>query len=452
MDIFQVERNDGCPCGSGRKFKRCCQDRVEGAVRRIGQVIGMSGCTAEGREIIETLGFLSGLQAEDEGHMPDPETLGKILKEAWEEEDHMRSRKDEGALRGLSLQLQVLLGEKPYLRHIRVPVWLFDSGEDDEDFDIIEYLAGTGGYLFVTEAVESIRLSLLYDDYTEDEVKILLAGLGWLVVDDTRGLFFQSVLYKTRCDLLAAGKEASEIFEKYGDENKLGVYEEIRSIFQKYPVYKRMLSADMLEGINPAVKAISQGEIKINVPLYSVLGGIYAIISGLADSFTSVFSRRGVFPALIPPLEDVLLDGGELIFFFPEVVNFIGEAIQENQDGELESSLGKLLVYLTCLHDEIQVTLLKLLYMRCICTFLDELPLALPEAGVEFDAPKDFCDGKLIQQYAGYLESQGMAEEAGHVRDVFQSMGEQARVKAETQEKELVKLARALFGEVPGVV
>jgi hypothetical protein len=30
-----VRRNDECPCGSGRKFKQCCMDRVEKKTRAV---------------------------------------------------------------------------------------------------------------------------------------------------------------------------------------------------------------------------------------------------------------------------------------------------------------------------------------------------------------------------------------------------------------------------------
>lgn len=62
MKIFQTERNSTCPCGSGRKFKKCCQGRVEEATRRIRQAVssGGGGFTPEGLEVIETLGFCVG--------------------------------------------------------------------------------------------------------------------------------------------------------------------------------------------------------------------------------------------------------------------------------------------------------------------------------------------------------------------------------------------------------
>ena len=32
-DYSGVSRNDDCPCGSGRKFKQCCIDKVERQAR-----------------------------------------------------------------------------------------------------------------------------------------------------------------------------------------------------------------------------------------------------------------------------------------------------------------------------------------------------------------------------------------------------------------------------------
>ncbi len=444
MKVFEVERNDICPCGSGRKFKKCCQERVEEAIRRIGRVIGLGNCTAGGREIVETLGFVCGMRAEEEGHMPDPETLGRLLQDAWDEEERLRDSGDEVGLRVLSDRLQELLGEKPYLRHLRVPVWQFDF---DEDFNIMEYLDGTWGYLLATRSVDLFRLSLLYDDCTEDELKLLLTGLSWLVADDMRELFWRSVLSRTRNDLLSAAREMSEISKKYQDESQHEFYAKIQTIFSKYPVYKKMLSESLAEEIKPAVAAVVQGKIKVDVPLYSVLGGIYATISGFIESFENLLLRRRVPPALLPLLEEALLGAGGYEFFLPEVLNSLNEKIQEIQDSELGKSLCNLMLYLSLMFDDNGYALLEYLYLRHACTFLAGLPLALPEAGVEFKDIKDLCDENLVEKYAAYLESRNLAEEAGHVRDVYRSFGVRAREKAADGQKDLVSFARSLVEE-----
>ena len=40
MTRAKVGRNDACPCGSGRKFKHCCQAKETGARTRAGKVQG----------------------------------------------------------------------------------------------------------------------------------------------------------------------------------------------------------------------------------------------------------------------------------------------------------------------------------------------------------------------------------------------------------------------------
>ncbi len=445
MKVFEVERNDICPCGSGRKFKKCCQERVEEAVRRIGRVIGMEDCTAEGREIVETLGFMCGMRVEEEGRMPDPETIGRLLQDAWNEEERLRDRGDEVGIKGLLNRFQELLGKKPYLRHLRVPVWQFDF---DEDFDIMEYLNRSWGYLLAKRSVELIRLSLLYDDCSEDELKLLLTGLSWLVTAEQRELFWWSVLSRTRDDLMAAAREISEISEKYRDKDQAGFYyARVVALFDKYPVYKKMLSESLVEEIEPAVTAVMQGKIKLDVPLYSVLGGIYATISGFVESFENLLSRRRVPPVLLPLLEEALLDAGGYEFFLPEVVNSLGERMKEVQDGELEESLSNLMLYLSLMFDDNRYALLEYLYLRHACTFLVGLPLALPEAGVEFKDVKDLCDENLVEKYAAYLESRNLVEEAGYVRDVYRSFGARAREKAASGQKDLISFARSFAEE-----
>jgi exonuclease VII small subunit len=361
MKIFQTERNSTCPCGSGRKFKKCCQGRVEEATRRIRQAVssGGGGFTPEGLEVIETLGFLCGLQAED-GHMPAPETLGSVLNDAWEAEEQIRGSLDQGALSTLSLAFQVLLGEKQHLRTIRIPVWQFASGSaDDEDEDlwdlIDQYLTGDEGLEFIEETVNSIGLSLLYDDYTDEELKTLLIALGWFVIDDTRDLFLYTVLHKTRSDLAAAEEKMDEIMKEQGNDDQGEMYQELRSVMRQYPAYDQMLSDNLRDDIGLVMSAVAEGELKIEVPLYSVLGGIYAVFSKLTEILKNLHSR----PSLSPPLEETLFADGEYHYFFPQVIEALQRAMMETEDEQYRDALDGLLFFLVLLSDTRQIKVIK---------------------------------------------------------------------------------------------
>lgn len=450
MKIFQTERNSSCPCGSGRKFKRCCQNRVEEATRRISQTVGIGGITAEGLEVIETLGFLCGLQAED-GHMPAPENLGMILNQAWEEEDQIRGRRDEGALNALSLGFQVLLGEKQQLRLIRIPVWHFESESEDDAEDteiideIIQYLGGPGGRAFITEAVDSIGMSLLYDDYTDEELKILLIALGWLVIDETRSFFLHAVLHKTRCDLVAGDEELNKIQEKHWDKGDVEFYQELRSLLRRYPIFDQMLSENMEDDIKQTLTAVTRGELGIVVPLYSVLGGIYALLLKLVEGMEAMSMQRGLTPEDLPPLEEILFAGGEFHFFFPELINCLDRAVIDNEDSELRDCLSNLVFFLVPLNDMKQIAVIKVFYVFCICSFISKLPFAVPGADLEFRGIGDLFDEQLIERYASHLEFMEMFEEAAHVRDVFENMKEQTIKELDFHEVKLIELAKSIF-------
>lgn len=452
MKIFQTERNSSCPCGSGRKFKKCCQGRVEEAIRRISQTVGTEGITAEGLEVIETLGFLCGLQAED-GHMPSPETLGRILNEAWEEEEQVRDRQDEGVLNALSLGFQVLLGEKHLLRVIRIPLWQLkseyeDRAGDNNVFDeIIKYLGGPGGREFITEAVDSIGMSLLYDDYSDEELKTLLIALGWLVIDETRNFFLYAVLHKTGSDLVAAGEEITKIQGKCGDRDDAEVYQEVRSLLRKYPIYDQMLSEVMQDDIKLILTAVARGELEIKVPLYSVLGGLYALLLKLVECMETMSMQRVLTPEDLPPLEEVLFAEGEFRFFFPELTNCLDKAAIGYEDSELRDCLSNLVFFLVLLSDTKQITVIKVFYVFCICFFITKLPFAVPGADLEFRGLGDLFDGKLIERYASHLEVMEMFEEAAHVRDVFENMKKQTIKELDFHEVKLIELAKSIFNK-----
>ena len=38
---MRISRNDNCPCGSGSKYKKCCQERVEEFTGRLLQAMGV---------------------------------------------------------------------------------------------------------------------------------------------------------------------------------------------------------------------------------------------------------------------------------------------------------------------------------------------------------------------------------------------------------------------------
>jgi hypothetical protein len=449
MRIFNLERNSYCPCGSRRKFKKCCQSRVDEAAHRISQAVGAGGFTAEGLEVIETLGVLCGLQS-GEGHPPAPERVGRLLNEAWEEEEQLRRSFDEGALTALSMRVQVLLGEKHQLRTIRIPVWRFGLGGIGEQNDgvvdeIIEFYNSPGGRPFISDAVDSIGMSLLFDDYTDQELKTLLTALGWLVIDDTRDVLLYSVLQKTKSDILTADEEFVKIQKNRDNKDNAELYQELRSLLHRYPIFDQMLSEEMDDDITAVLDAVAKGDLELDVPLYSVLGGLYGMLSKVSDLGEKFLLHQKLTPDNMPPLEETLFAGGEYHCFFPEIVCFLEDAASTCEDKELRDCLESLLFFLVLLSDTKQITVVKYLYVRGIYSYIQRLPFVLPEAELEFGSISDLCDEQLIERYASHLESQEMTEEAAHVREVFKNLGSEAKREISILQDELFKMAKSIL-------
>ena len=64
--IANIGRNDSCPCGSGRKFKKCCLRAAQAAVNdeQVGNSIELP--TPEGGKVGDILLQTPGLTADDE--------------------------------------------------------------------------------------------------------------------------------------------------------------------------------------------------------------------------------------------------------------------------------------------------------------------------------------------------------------------------------------------------
>ncbi|PRR71642.1 hypothetical protein MHFGQ_11790 [Moorella humiferrea] len=89
-----LQRNDDCPCGSGRKYKKCCLSRVEEANRLLNQVVGPGTYTTTGRKILATLGFMCGLSMGEGGTYPNPARIGRGFERSLGRRGGVRCRRE----------------------------------------------------------------------------------------------------------------------------------------------------------------------------------------------------------------------------------------------------------------------------------------------------------------------------------------------------------------------
>ncbi|MBC7341611.1 MAG: SEC-C domain-containing protein [Clostridia bacterium] len=438
MRVYQAERNDPCPCGSGRKYKKCCQAEVEHQTRLISQAVG-PGVTAHGREVIETLGFMIGLK-QPEGHPPDATLLGQLLREVWEKEEEElgKGKADfEQILEGFAELMQ----NKPNLRYLRIPgpVWFAatefakeELGEEEKESDldekyldaILDYTAEELGTDWIVDGIEQMALSLQYDSYNNDELKTLLTVLGWWLDPSKNEILLTLLLSVTAADLAAGQSELKSILESSDDDSMQ--MQKARQLFIRYPVLEEVHSARLVEEVELAYRQIMDGSLNLDVPFYAISGGTFAALASTIDLLEKMDLKKLILAADLPAREllgPALWEEGEVRFFLHEVLKLLKQEQEKNPDSPLGRSLESLMVALAAVVTVFQVQLVETLYIRCIARLHQRFPLHLPGVDTLVEGPVELLDPAIIEEYAAYLESQDQKEEANHLRRQYQAYG-----------------------------
>lgn len=481
MRVYQAERNGPCPCGSGRKYKKCCQAEVEHQTRLISQAVG-PGVTAHGREVIETLGFMIGLK-QPKGQPPDATRLGQLLQEVWQrEEEDLEPDQVQAYLEQTINQFTELLHNKPELRYLRIPaeVWLASTefaeeqwegleeplDEEDEEGEVkaevraeaeTEAWAQTeaeaeidGQYLenildFIMDELEDdlpaniaeqMALSLYRDSYDNDELKTLLSVLGWCLDPRTKEIIFTALATVTASELQRGQSELESIIES-PDDNMTRM-QKVQELFSRYPVLEEMHSTNLAEEVELAYLEIQSGALDLNVPFYAISGGIFGLFTLITDSLETADFRRlilGIHPSGKELMRQILWKGEEASFFLIEVIKLLRQEQDKDPDSPMGRSLESLITALAGVVTAFQLHLTEVLYARCIGSFLERFPLHLPGVDTPVEDAIDLIEPGIIEQYATYLESQGQKEEADHLRRQYQTYGANVKEKLATLPK-----------------
>lgn len=430
VQIFRIERNDPCPCGSGRKYKKCCLARVEEVGRILNQAAG-PGVTASGRQILTALAFICGMKIEEEAVPPDPERVGRLLREVWEEEaDALETGSDE--VEEITGRLVRLLQEKEYLRDIRLPAELLyemneksktgEKGVDDFLAETPELLAND--FRFFVEAVYCIAFSLRNDRYTDPELKTLLLGVGFLVDDACRHIFTAAVAVATALEIKEAQEKIKTIFEDaegYNPEAEL----EFLDFVSQHPFYGEYLHGKLMEDSQPFLTAVKENKVKLVPPFYAVIQGFYAFVTKVLACLPAAVTKRVMGDSVFrfQWAAECLWENEEAEYFLPALLGVLADQVETAPEEELALAAEALLmaVKLSVFLDK--PDLLEMLYTACLHGFISSLP-----AGTDITVTSigDLLDEQFVARYAEWLKEQGKTKEGEYVWQQFQLLHKDA--------------------------
>jgi len=461
--LLNLERNEPCLCGSGRKYKRCCLDRVEEARASIRRAVKLP-FPAQVAAISELLGAAVGLEGEAEDiPLPLEEAMEAVssLEQAFTRE----KGPDEslfGALHDSLLEALKTHSELKLVRYdpddlLRVlNEALARAGAERETSappPSPESEEPSGGQRAAEETVRRLwspefreRFSLdllaaLRSGPTPDQAAGIVWG-AWCLADSrqpSENPFCLAVFDATFEDLAEAEQKLEALDKGDGAADRAKWAQDLAAILREHPVMDQRMSRLVLEETAEALSALRDGRLRLTLPAWAPLGGLVYIVRHMEKLKTELLnSGDSAGPAGLPA--GALLEPSEKweinreftavardVDWEPVVAQAVkallefaaGEDVPDSLRKSVQALADNLVYYLL----SAQRLIYRTVYARALIdlTSSDELPTGLPQGHPFTLRLEDVLDEARLTEYAAALEDAGQKEAAEHVRRVLSS-------------------------------
>lgn len=446
--FFKFERNELCPCGSGKKYKKCCLSTVSEAISHFDDSWKrvFSG-------LAEAMGMVCGLDAAEEETIPEPDRVNKIVKQATailENEDENEAAYELtrrlNTLAKFFREEKMLIGNLfPYeqVEDLMIKIETSLPGEEENpDFEsIIEDLSEE----YLPQVVDKQKaedmawcfLDLLrsreWDDWSLEclstglmlslEENVLANPLWDLVlhVSLEKNAKAMAEMEELRAKFKNKEEDAAQLLEDYIKDNPI-----------MHGYWSRKIWADAAQ----ALTAIETGELPVKMPLHSVLGSFVCTVDfagklkekelkkdSLDNIIDKLLNQKNEYSIELLKLlikKGIILD---LDIFLKHMNEFLDRWIKEGEGTEdLKTSAATLLININMGVLPAQLHMLENIYIKTFLNATKNIPVTLPAFE---DTPALTLDWEKLnsrdgmEKYAAYLDKAGEKEAGSHVRKVI---------------------------------
>lgn len=424
-EIFDVERNDECVCGSGKKYKKCCLSRVEKIQTSILKAIDEEvSVTTEGREFLRIVSIMFGIKLNVDEAKADIERLSRIILQAWDEEEQGLIGSDEELME----TVEKILSDKPKMKSVRIPGFLLveiDTAADDEMEEVVTEILDS---LNVEEFLIDIAYSLQTDNYTDEEIKIIFhwISLG-LLAGFARG-FMLPILNVSLKEIDEAKEKLEKIFDRKKELNQDEMDEFFR-INAEYPVFEEYLSARAIRDVQDDLNDIMDGKISFKFPFYIIYAFYLKLFAAIVKMFGDVINVLGnsdnFSNYFLDTVDEFLQE--EVIFekVYDCIHNTLAEAKENTDDETLKAKLSKVLDFFSLFNSE-QFFVMKNIFFNSLHGYLSKLPQPLDDSGITVKSIDDIVKPEIFKQYVSYLESKGLKKETDYLKGIYNEIENEA--------------------------
>ncbi|KUK09981.1 MAG: hypothetical protein XD50_1725 [Clostridia bacterium 41_269] len=458
---FHFERNEPCPCMSGRKYKKCCISRLENYYQRFKILREWLE-----PEFAEALAAVCGLPAEENEHVPEvaeiDEALELIERGFWEEEDEENSF---DFIYNTLIDFINMLASDGNFRHIRFGMKEIEDFMSflDAKIETLEKEPGEDELeVLFRKAMEEWLPKVISEEDSEDLAWAIFEGLrkrkyplnertalvtAFMVCLQSKkpldNPIWEAIVRVSLDEVIKIQKELERLKdEKEGgrkieeDREVVAAATEIEHLIEKYPLLREDVSNRILSMAEPALKAIGINKINFELPAYAVLGGLLTIFNkvrslvNLKEKFFEWLESAG-FQNGGKEIGEIFYDAifknaweTDYDIFIAATNRFFEEWLtgkEKSADKELRDSVKKLMSAVGDSHFASTFMIHVFLYSKGILSVLERGKIALAEwgdtegPGIDFE---DLLTPEGLEIYAGYLNEKGNVSAAEHVRKV----------------------------------
>ncbi len=313
-DLLKVQRNDSCPCGSGKKYKKCCLQQVEELEKRW-QKEGYFWFTPEFRQ---ALAMVCGLAQQQKEEGNDQEDVYYQLKEGLDElgekffEKQSEIKAVDEYISHLMKVFNDLLTKNPFYQEMRLSLQqgmevlrpankaMLDAGTGEGDEQEKEKMQAALQEAIRTWLVEQIDqqandwfvLSLMKGlqrpSYSLDERSAQLLALYLALQKKPEENDFWDILVRV---VLQETYQVIEQLDKAGlwkqglqkaEQADQSAQEKMDELMKQNPTYRLEIIRKINETAKSAQDLIARGRLRLHLAPYAVLGGLLAVREVLA--------------------------------------------------------------------------------------------------------------------------------------------------------------------------
>lgn len=450
-DFFKFGRNEKCPCGSEKKYKKCCGNKVDelAACWRNKWPDAPTG-------LVDAVALAFGMRNDDGETWPDTAKIERAMEAFQQVLDADDEDELHAEMMNLAEGLSELFVEDDDLRNIRFS--LSQIGElsnelerempgldEPAEEDLEKFFALGKKYIqqWVKPArAEDLAWELLYamrrEERDERQLQCLILGL----IECQNESISDSLLWQAILKLsFIEANETIEAFEKLaGDDSILPEEpEKLAAFLEQHPMMDKEISRIIMSQVEDALAMVVLGHTGLAVPLYGAAGIMSSIaLQVMRDEELSARQLDRAVPERIynnmpdPDLERVLAKAAWELDY-----DILVPLVQKNLSTWLETEGAdapeEIRQSVQALNENFGISMLEahleMFHMFCRSVFFDlaeQMPVTVPPVG---DQPgltigwSELVDAEALGNYARYLEKTGNREAAGHVRKVTEELG-----------------------------